>query len=67
MYQSQGPVLLCCQVPVEKEDMYHSEALTFVEAIRSGDRSNIHSSYPDAVETYKTSLWITTASSPDKA
>ena len=55
--------LLSCQVALVKEDMYHSEARAFVEAIRSGDRSSIHSSYSDAVGTYKTSLWITAAAS----
>lgn len=55
------------QVPIEEGDMYMSEAQAFVEAVRGGDRSCILSSYSDAVETYKTSLWITAASCGNKA
>ena len=59
--------LLSCQVPLDREDMYNSEASAFVEAIRSGDKSSIHSPYADAVGTLKTSLWNTAASSTEAA
>ncbi len=50
---------------LESEDMYKPQARAFVEAVRSGDTSGIHSLFSDAVESYKVSQWITAASSAD--
>jgi hypothetical protein len=49
-------------VNLESEDMYKPQARAFVEAVRTGDTSGIHSLYGDAVESYKVSQWISVAS-----
>ncbi|KAK9839342.1 hypothetical protein WJX84_000989 [Apatococcus fuscideae] len=43
-------------------DMYAKEFETFIEAIRSGDRSKLKSTYPDAARSYQCTKWITEAS-----
>jgi predicted dehydrogenase len=53
------------KVDLESEDMYKPQARAFVEAVRTGDTSGIHSLFSDAVESYKVSQWITAASSAD--
>ena len=45
--------------------MYKPQARAFVEAVRTGEVSGIHSLYGDAVESYKVSQWITEASKSD--
>lgn len=54
------------KVDLETEDMYKPQARAFVEAVRTGDTSGIHSLFSDAVESYKVSQWITEASTADR-
>ena len=42
--------------------MYAKEFEAFIEAIRTGDRSKLKSTYPDAARSYQCTKWITDAS-----
>ncbi|KAK9820801.1 hypothetical protein WJX74_005451 [Apatococcus lobatus] len=43
-------------------DMYAKEFEAFIDAIRTGDRSKLKSTYPDAARSYQCTKWITDAS-----